>query len=192
MTCAPSRNRSRAPHYQPAPTPAALQPFNLYAQTSNLSFSRSLHNGSVIAIPMLSSTVFANFHRLPRVPSHLERTGCSLSLIPLCACPSMVLTPLFATHSKNSTVTLFLARLPKSLVYKSFPCHISDTPTAEHRLLLTRSCFSSAATTICMLLILFSSLASGHTLSPRTESSPSFLAKQSASSGQSSMSPAAA
>ena len=46
--------------------------------------------------------------------------------------------------------------------------------------------------TVCLLLILFSGGASGHTPSPRAESPPSFLSKLPASSGQSSMSPAAA
>ncbi len=140
---------------------------------------------------MLSSTVFANFHRLPPIPSHRERTERALSPKPLCSCLSKALTPIFATHAKILSVTLFLASLPKSLVYKSFPCHTSDIAPAGPCLLLTKSCFSSVAAVVCLLLIPFSCAASGHTPSPRAESSPSFLAKQPATSGQSSM-PAAA
>jgi len=48
------------------------------------------------------------------------------------------LNPSLATHPKNSTVTSFLATLPKSLDLKSFACHTSDTPTGDGHKLLTR------------------------------------------------------
>jgi Flp pilus assembly protein TadD len=51
---------------------------------------------------------------------------------------------------------------------------------------------SSVAAIVCLLLILFSGVASGHSQSPPTKSPPSFVAKPPAASGQSSMSSAAA
>ena len=139
---------------------------------------------------MLSSSVFANFRlRLP-IPLHCERTAGSLFSIPLFPPTSKTLTPSFATHPKNSPLTLFLATLPKSLVYKSFPCHTSNTPPGGHRLSLTKS-FCIAAT-LWSLLIPFNAVASGRPPSPGTESPLSSLAKVPAASGQSSMSPATA
>src|SRR5216683_939112 len=139
---------------------------------------------------MLSSSVFANFRlRLP-IPLHCERTAGSLFSIPHFPPTSKTLTPSFATHPKNSPLTLFLATLPKSLVYKSFPCHTSNTPPGGHRLSLTKS-FCIAAT-LWSLLIPFNAVASGRPPSPGTESPLSSLAKVPAASGQSSTSPATA
>ena len=110
-------------------------------------------------------------------------------LIPPCPPASNTLTLSFATHPRNSPVTPSPATLSKSPHFKSFPCHTYKTPPGGLRILLTKS-FCIAAT-VGSLLFLPSAVAPGHTLSPRPESPPSFLAKSLSPSGQSSTGPAA-
>ncbi len=142
---------------------------------------------------MLCFTVFADFYLRPPIlftvgkfPATTELVIPHPPLIPLCPPASNTLTPSFATHPRNSPVTLFLATLPKSPHFKYFLCHKSDTPPGAPGVLLTR--FFRIAATVCLLLVFFIDVASGPTSSPRTESPLSFLAKPPASSGQSSTS----
>src|SRR5882724_1369717 len=101
MTCAPFRSRAPRP-LQPAPTLAAPETFNLLSLTMQpLFFGRSLHNGSVIAIPMLSSTVFANFHRLPPVPGHRERIERALSPILLVSLLLILFSGVASSHTPS-------------------------------------------------------------------------------------------
>jgi len=111
----------------------------------------------MIAKPMLSSTVSANFHPRPRILLHRERTERILPPIPL-------IPPIL------KTLTLYLAILPKSLVCKSVPCHAPESPGENPCILWTRSSLSGLAASACLLLILSSGAASGHTPSPRRES----------------------
>src|SRR5258708_38599067 len=81
---------------------------------------------------------------------------------------------------------------PYFLFSKSFSCHTSDTPPGWPHVSLTKFPFSSVAAIVCLLLIVFSGVASGRTPSPRKELPPSSLAKPSASPGRAPMSPATA
>jgi len=159
-------------------------------------FDRSLHYNLLVAIPMLFFTVFADFYVRPPIlftsgksSATTESAAPHSPLIPPCPPASNTLTLSFATHPRNSPVTPSPATLPKSPHFKFFPCHTYKTPPGGLRILLTKS-FCIAAT-VGSLLFLPSAVAPGHTLSPRTESPPSFLAKPLSPSGQSSTGPAA-
>ncbi len=53
--------------------------------------------------------------------------------------PYESLSPFFATDPKNAPITPFVATLPKSLDFKSFRCHTSETPPGGLHNWLTRS-----------------------------------------------------
>jgi Flp pilus assembly protein TadD len=131
---------------------------------------------------MLCFTVFADFYLRPPI---LFASGKS-SATTEPASPHSPPTPLCPPAS--NTLTPSHDTLPRSPHFKPFPCHTYETPLGGLRILLTKS-FCIAAT-VWSLLILSSGAASGHSLSPRTESAPSRLTKLPAPSGQSSTSPA--
>jgi len=53
--------------------------------------------------------------------------------------PHQSLSPFLATDPNNPPITPFLATLPKSLDFKSFPCHTCETPRGGLHKLLTRN-----------------------------------------------------
>ncbi len=53
--------------------------------------------------------------------------------------PYESLSPFFATDPKNAPITPFVATLPKSLDFKSFRCHTSETPPGGLHNWLTRN-----------------------------------------------------
>src|SRR5437879_7234073 len=138
---------------------------------------------------MLSFAVFADFYLRPPIlftvgksPATKELAIPHPPLMPLCPPASNTLTPSFATHPRNSPVTLFLATLPKWPHFKSFLCHKSHTPPGAPGVLLTR--FFRIAATACLLLVFIIDVASVRTSSPRPESPP-VLAMPTAASAQS-------
>ena len=183
----PTDKHRAAGEFRAAPATVQLQLTGIQSL-----FDTSLYNASVSAIPMLSFTVFADFYLRPPIlftvgksPATKELAIPHPPLMPLCPPASNTLTPSFATHPRNSAVTLFLATLPKWPHFKSFLCHKSHTPPGAPGVLLTR--FFRIAATACLLLVFIIDVASGRTSSPRPESPP-FLAKPPAASGQSSTS----